>query len=91
MISFPCTTRLSFDFFKSKVSISETTEWHSYGQSESERDNMRIRTMTSEIKVKDIADTDVDYTKETLVASLEFTLVKDLDGNHGGIFNSAGA
>ena len=45
--------------------------------------------MTTEIKVKDIADTDVDHTKEALVASLEFTLVEDLDGNYGGIFNGA--
>lgn len=46
--------------------------------------------MTSKIKVDDIADTNVDDSEETLVPFLELLLVKDLDCNHGGIFDGAG-
>lgn len=45
--------------------------------------------MTTQLKVNDIRDTNVDHTQEALVPLLELALVKDLDGNDGRIFHEA--
>lgn len=43
--------------------------------------------MTTEVEIKHIADTNVDNAKEALIAFLELALVKDLDGDDGGVLD----
>ena len=45
------------------------------------------RTMTTQVEVDNIADTNIDDTKEALVPLLELPLVKDLDCNHRGVLD----
>ena len=46
-------------------------------------------TMTAELQVQYIADTDVHNAEETLIALLELTLVEYLHSDNGGILDSA--
>lgn len=48
------------------------------------------RTMSTEFEVQHIADPDIDHTEETLVSSLEFTLVKDLHGDDRRVLDGSG-
>lgn len=75
MISFPWTTKLSLDFFKSRVSISGRDFRGCWSRQNTPR------TMTIEAKVQNIADSDVDDTKEPLVPSLELALIEYLNGD----------
>lgn len=43
--------------------------------------------MPSQLQVQHIAHTNVDDSKETLIALLELALVEDLDGNNRGILH----
>ena len=45
--------------------------------------------MTTKFQIKHVANTYVDNTQETLVPSFEFTLVKYLYSNHGGVLDGA--
>lgn len=45
------------------------------------------RTMPAELQIEDVANADIHDTEETLVALLEFALVKDLDGNDRRFLN----
>jgi hypothetical protein len=82
----PCTTRLSFDFLRSRVSISRER----LRLAGTERQAMLRRTMASELKVEDIADANVDDTKKPLIAPLELALIENLDGYHGRVLDSSG-
>lgn len=46
--------------------------------------------MPTELKVENIAHSDIDHAQETLVASLELALVEYLYSNYGGILYGAG-
>ena len=75
-INFPCTTRLSVDFFKSLVSISLGLSAKACGQ-------LGIwLTISTHVKVNDIANSYVDYTEEALILLLELLLVEDLNCQH---------
>lgn len=43
--------------------------------------------MTAQLQIKCVADTDVDHTQETLVFSLELSLVEDLHSYYGRILD----
>lgn len=43
--------------------------------------------MPSQLQVQHVAHTNVDDSKETLIALLELALVEDLDGNNRGILH----
>jgi hypothetical protein len=45
--------------------------------------------VTTEFKVKNIADSNIDHTKESLVAPFELALVEYLHGNYGRILDVA--
>lgn len=45
--------------------------------------------MTTELKVDNIANADIDHSEEALVAFLELSLVKDLYCNHGRVLDGA--
>ena len=45
--------------------------------------------MPTQLKIEDVADFDVDDSKEALIASLEFALVKYLYSDDGGILDCA--
>jgi len=45
--------------------------------------------MPTQFKVKNVADSDIDYPKKTLVAPLEFALIKYLDSDDGRILDGA--
>jgi hypothetical protein len=70
MISFPCTTKLSFDFLRSSVSISERNQIRYV--------HIEALTMTAELEVKDIAHFYIHDSQETLIFALEFALVEYL-------------
>lgn len=80
-MSFPCTTKLSLDFFKSSVSISTTVQI-----TVSAEPNER-RTMTVQSKVQNIADFDVDNAEEALIPPLELALIEYLDCDDGGVLD----
>lgn len=44
--------------------------------------------MSTQLKIENVADSDIDNSKKTLVASLELALVKYLDSDDGGILDS---
>ena len=73
-MSLPLTTRLSFDFRRSLVSISVcciSVCW---------KDLVAvILTISTYVQIKHAADAHVDYSEETLVLFLELLLVKDLN------------
>ena len=83
MINLPCTTRLSLDFFRSSVSISENTVRNTLCCS-------TRHTVATKFEIENIADFDVDDAEKTLVESAcEFTLVKYLYGNHRRVGHEA--
>lgn len=43
---------------------------------------MKMRTMTAQLQVQNIADADVYYPEETLVPSLELALIEYLNSNN---------
>lgn len=45
--------------------------------------------MSTQFKVENVADSDIDNSKKALVASLELTLVKYLDSDDRGILDGA--
>ena len=45
--------------------------------------------MSTQFKVENVADSDIDNSKKTLVASLELALIKYLNSDDGGILDSA--
>lgn len=45
--------------------------------------------MPTQFEVKNVADSDIDYPKKTLVASLEFALIEYLDSDDGRILDGA--
>lgn len=45
--------------------------------------------MSTQFQVENVADSDIDNSKKTLVASLELALVKYLDSDDGGILDGA--
>ena len=49
----------------------------------------RALTMPTQFEVENVADSDVDNSKKTLVASLELALIKYLDSDDGGILDGA--
>lgn len=73
-MSLPFTTRLSFDFRRSLVSISVCSVSMCYGEPPT-----GILTISTNVQVKHAADAHVDHSKETLVLFLELLLVKDLN------------
>ena len=46
-------------------------------------------TVTAQLKVNDVADTDIDNAQKALIAFLKFALVKDLNCDHRRIFDGA--
>lgn len=49
---------------------------------------LQPQTMSTEFEVQHIADPDIDHSEETLVSSLEFTLVEDLHGDDRRVLDS---
>ena len=49
----------------------------------------RALTVPTQFKVENVADSDIDNSKETLVTSLEFALIEYLDSDDGGILDGA--
>lgn len=92
IISFPCTTRLSLDFFKSLVSIStkrkplvhtfEKTKLGCFTKGEK-------LTITAHLSVDDVSDAHVDNTEKTLVLLLELLLVENLNGKDAVFIDTA--
>ena len=78
-MSFPCTTMLSFDFFRSRVSIS-ACDWVSL-RFNCWAPSARL-TVSARIQVDDAPDTHIDDTQEALVLLLELLLVENLHGKH---------
>ena len=79
MISFPCTTRLSFDFFRSLVSISKkATIVSPTSIKKSHRE--RKHTITTHLSIDDIPNAHINHAEESLILLLEFLLVENLDG-----------
>jgi hypothetical protein len=80
-MSLPCTTRLSDDFLRSRVSIV------SVGRAHVSLVNIPIGkgggTVGVRSQLDDIADADVDDTEEALILFLELLLVKDLHCQDG--------
>jgi hypothetical protein len=74
MISLPCTTRLSFDFFRSRVSISVGTLVGS-----TRNCKIEFRTIFAIWKFHHISDSDVYYSQEALILLLELLLIKHLN------------
>lgn len=73
-MSFPLTTRLSFDFLRSRVIISVTIVSHILKSKK-----CRI-TFSTNIKIEHAANADIDDSKKALVLLLELLLIEDLDG-----------
>ena len=46
-------------------------------------------TVATELQVEDIANLDVDYTEEALIASFELALIKYLHGDNRGVLDGA--
>ncbi len=79
-MSFPCTTRLSLDRFKSRVIIARE---ESCGQHSSHPVNATILrqvkpTVSANVQLHDRSDPDVDDAQESLVFLLELLLIEDL-------------
>ena len=81
-MSFPCTTMLSVDFLRSRVSISTSS------LAEPCRSGECVPTVTAGIQVDHTADADVDDPEETLILFLELLLVKDLNGQNAFLGDS---
>lgn len=45
--------------------------------------------MPSELQVEHIADADVDHAQESLIPTLELSLVENLDGDDGRVLDDA--
>ena len=52
---------------------------------------MKMRTMTAQLQVQNIADTDIYYPKETLVPSFELALIEYLNSNNRRVLHDAAA
>ena len=83
-MSFPCTARLSVDFFKSRVSI-----WSMFGH-QSQQMVLRLGwcvnvlwpTISIGCQLNNVADTNIDHPKESLILLLELPLVEHLHGEN---------
>ena len=79
MISLPWTTRLSFDFFSSRVKVSIKADPQTADQQCNRTKSSLKHTVTTQIKINDVGSADVDDPKKALVLALELLLVKDLN------------
>jgi hypothetical protein len=77
-ISFPCTIMLSFDFLRSRVSISAGNSQREF---ELRFSTGRVTVSTS-IQVHDVAYSDIDDAEKPLILLLEFLLIKYLYGQN---------
>ena len=74
MISFPCTTKLSFDFFKSRVSISRKCQPRICAHR-----RQVACTICTDVQIDDRTDSNINDTQESLILLLELFLVEYLD------------
>lgn len=72
-MSLPFTTRLSFDFRRSRVSISAIKVSMSNAASSD------VRTISADVQVKNATNAYIHHSKEALVLFLKLLLVKDLN------------
>lgn len=82
-ISLPWTTILSFDFLRSRVSISDVTHVISHCS----RSGHQNLTVAAGVKVKSIAYADIDNAQEPLVLFLELLLVEYLYSEYAVLRN----
>lgn len=79
IISLPCTTRLSVDFLRSRVSISVNHGQCLSCQYWSRESRMTELTLLIGREVDDISNSYIDDSQESLILLLELLLVKDLN------------
>jgi hypothetical protein len=83
MINFPCTTRLSVDFLRSRVSISKSRQKKSVCIHERSRPRTHIAlrgsTVTTHLQVNNIPNSNIYNPEKTLVLLLKLLLIEYLD------------
>jgi hypothetical protein len=91
-MSFPWTTKLSLDLFRSSVSISggpRLAPIHFSCKAVQPRGVEGMLTMSTDVEIKDVGHTDVNNAEKTLVPPLKFALVEDLNGDHRRVLDGA--
>jgi hypothetical protein len=78
MMSFPWTTRLSLDFFRSRVKVSVGT-WGTISISNGCWKGSLLRTIPSKFKVEHVGDFEIDNAEKPLVLALKLLLVENLN------------